>query len=247
MPLFSEHLSVLTLVYQRAFALRAIFDNLYAVRLARRGQPITWFVALSPRVSTEVVSTISDIQREQLATNRGPRIELLQAPFSPLGVTERFMELRQWQLSFAPPGWAILWDDDQCLANPGELAGHLDPSKNTDLVYATKVFFWDSDEQVATHLPTHRSVFLFRRREGDVFDLGRTLHAPVGVHDAPREVADLKGALLDYGYMRQEDRARCWSEYKKVGKLDAATFPLIQEPTLQSWSGPFPLRHRHAR
>lgn len=237
-------LSVLTLLYKREFVLPAIFQNLVDLRAALPHLDVTWHLALSPRVSLDVLDTINKLQHLQVDHRLGPRIEVYPAPLNPLDDKERFMELRQWQLSFAPPGWAVLWDDDQVLANPSEFAQHF--HSDVDLLYATKVFFWDSDDQVATHLPPHRSVFFFRRRDGDQFPLGRTIHAPVDVHDNPRGVADLRGALLDYGYMRRDDRLRCWNEYKRVGKIDAATLALVREdPPLERWSGPFPLR-QHA-
>lgn len=209
----------------------------------RGGLDIHWYVTFS-KPSSEVIRVVNDLV--QLKWETLP-ITVNEAPFSPLGgPAERFMELRQWQLDQAAmTDWSVIWDDDQVLERPRDVKQFLqDP--DVDLVYATKTYFWNNDSTVALHFPTHRSVFFFRRRDGDRFPHDRTIHAPISVHDTPRKVVDLGGTLLDYGYMCKEDRQRCWLEYKRCGKIDPVTLGLIQEnPPTRIWPGPFPLRGRH--
>ncbi len=164
-------------------------------------------------------------------------ISVSEAPFDPLAVTERFMELRQFQLDKIPADCThgVIWDDDHLLEDPGELIAAVDDG--ADLTYIKKIFFWDTPYQIATHFPEHNSVFVFKRLPGDNYDMSRMLHAPQRVHDAPDKVVQLNGRLLDYGYMDPVDRQRCWDDYKRVGKIDAATLPLISTPTLEPWAG----------
>lgn len=170
-------------------------------------------------------------------SDAGKAVQLLEAPFSPLAERERFMELRQWQLSQLPSrgDYGAIWDDDHILEDPAELVRVL--QDGADLVYATKIHFWDSPRFYTTRLPVHNSVFVFRQLPGDSFPLDRVIHAPGRVHDSAEKVVQLKGHLLDYGYMRAEDRKRCWDDYRRVGKIDAATTPLVQPPATQYWHG----------
>ncbi len=222
----------MTLLHARPHYLRAIARNLRSVTL-----PVEWQIVLNRPTST-VIAELNFVLR-----HLGKLVQpmLLDAPFSPLDKVERFMELRQWQLErLSPCDYGVIWDDDHVLADPAAVRGVL--LQGPDLVYATKTFFWDSDALVATHLPPHRSAFFFRWLKDDAFPLDRTIHAPARIHDTAKVTVDMPGGLLDFGYMRREDRERCWRDYKRVGKIDAATLPLIQEPALAHWPGPYPLR-----
>ena len=225
-------LGVMTLLHARHAYIRHIARSL---RLT--GMPVEWQVVLN-RPTSKVVSELNHALYH-LPNSIKP--VLLDAPFSPLDKVERFMELRQWQLErLSPCDYGVIWDDDHVLPDPRGVRAVL--LELPDLVYATKVFFWGDDATVATHLPPHRSVFFFRYLQGDAFDQARVLHAPARIHDTAKVITDLPGGLLDYGYMDKDDRDRCWRDYKRVGKIDAATLPLIQTPSLAHWPGPYPLR-----
>jgi len=166
------------------------------------------------------------------------QIEILEAPFNPLEQYERFMELRRWQAERLPRDckYACIWDDDHILEDAREFKDAL--GFGFDLCYAEKLFFWNSTKTYTTHIPRHNSVFAYRCLPGDTFPLDRTIHAPVKIHDTAEKIVQLKGRLLDYGYLRALDRDRCWRDYKKVGKIDAATTAIIQQPKLVLWTGP---------
>lgn len=227
-----HRLGVMTLLHARWRYIRHI-----AACLTRIALPVEWQLVLN-RPASKVVAEMNLALREL-----SPRIRpvILDAPFSPLDKVERFMELRQWQLErLSPCDYGVIWDDDHVVADPKGVRAAL--LELPDLVYATKYFFWDNDATVATHFPEHRSVFFFRWLKDDAFDLTRTLHAPARIHDTAKVVTELPGGLLDFGYMEREDRERCWRDYRRVGKIDAATLPLIQTPALAHWPGPYPLR-----
>jgi hypothetical protein len=143
----------------------------------------------------------------------------------------RSLQLVEMQLE--NPRFICIWDDDHILEDPDEAARKLS-RRDYDLVYATKAFFWDSLDNISTAFPAHRSVFFFRNLPGDEFPLDRMIHAPTCVHESKR-VVDLKGKLLDVGYLLRENRQYVWEQYKRTGKIDAATLPLVREPTLTPW------------
>ena len=231
-PEDAPRLGVMTLLHARHAYIRAIAASIRQMCL-----PVEWQIVLNRPTSKVVAELNAALAR----LHPSVRPTLLDAPFSPLDKVERFMELRQWQLErLSPCDYAALWDDDHVLGDPKAVRATL--LENPDLVYATKTFFWDNDASVNTRLPPHRSAFFFRYLAGDAFPLDRTIHAPARVHDTAKIVVDLPGGLLDYGYMTLEDRERCWRDYKRVGKIDAATLPLIQPPVLAGWPGPYPLR-----
>lgn len=162
-------------------------------------------------------------------------IVVKEAPFPALaGGVERFMELRQIQLDMIRgrhPAYGVIWDDDHVLADVDEAKAVL--ADQPDLVYASKLFLWDSQETYNDAMPQHRSVFFFRMLEGDQFPLDRTIHAPARIHDTASKVVDLQAPLLDHGYRHQKDREKIFKEYVRVGKIDAATVPLVEPPTLK--------------
>jgi hypothetical protein len=47
--------------------------------------------------------------------------------------------------------------------------------------------------------------------------------------------SDVRSPLLDIGYLTDTERRRCFDAYKRVGKIDAATLPLVKEPQLAYW------------
>lgn len=225
-----KKLGVMLLCHERHQYLRAIYQCLQRMRTT------THLQITANRPNSRVVSVIQDIAAD---ADYDPLIDvkILRAPFDPLEKGERFMELRQWQLEHLPDTeYGVIWDDDHFLADPAEAHQLLHrPRKSVDLVYATKLFFWDSLDTITTHLPRHRSVFFFRRLPGDKFPTDRTIHAPAQIHDTAITVRDLKTPLLDYGYLSKADRERCWNDYKRAGKIDAATLALLKEPKLQKY------------
>lgn len=222
-------LGVMQLVHARPDLLPAIWRNMRQLRVQTHLQ-----VVLS-RPTREVLDKV--IALENKPTSK-LTVEVLEAPFSPLDDTERFRELRRWQHERLPEDcdYGVLWDDDHLLEYP-DLCAKLLRSGAWDLLYATKLFFWDSPAQFTTHIPTHRSVFFFRCLPADAFPLDRTIHAPARIHDTGKKVGDLPGYLLDYGYMTPFDRERCWNDYKRVGKIDPATLALVSPPDLHEWRG----------
>lgn len=222
----------MTILHRREFAIRAIHRQ-----LSELDCDVHWQLVLN-KPSSEVLGEVGyvvDQPRERVT------VDVLDAPFSPLERKERFMELRQWQLERVPLStWGVLWDDDHVLGDVAESALKL--HERWDLIYATKLFFWNDDEHFTTHVPVHRSVFYFRMLAGDRYPLDRTIHAPAIVHDSGQKTTDLQAPLLDYGYMDARDRERCWADYKRVGKIDPATLAIVQEPKLHAWGGPYPLR-----
>lgn len=143
------------------------------------------------------------------------------------------MEMRNHQLGLVQlenPKFACICDDDHILEDPDEARRKLE-RRDYDLVYATKIMFWDDLTKVSSAFPKHRSVLFFRSLPGDHFDPDRIVHAPQMIHTSARTV-DLKGGLLDVGYLYSEDRERVWARYKRTGKIDAATLPLIRQPQL---------------
>jgi hypothetical protein len=184
------------------------------------------------RPNSEVIREVNHLEKHATYD-----IQVVEAPFNPLeaGKGERFMELRRWQHDLLPPcDYGVIWDDDHYLEDPQE-ARKLLECREWDLIYATKAFFWGDREHIATHIPTHRSVFFFRCLPGDEYPLDRVIHAPSQIHDNATQVTDLRSKLLDFGYLNRADRDRCWADYKGVGKIDSATSALIDEPTLELW------------
>lgn len=144
---------------------------------------------------------------------------------------ENFMFIRNQQLLRVETPYASIWDDDHLLADPAEARAAL--AEEPDLLYATKKYLWDSCDRHNAALPVHRSVFFFRVLAGDRFPLDRTINAPTRVHDEARRVADLRGPLLDCGYLTAAERARVLKAYKRAGKLDALTLGLTRPSDLQ--------------
>lgn len=236
-----KKLGVMTLVHSRAHLLEAIFRQM--PKLGR----VHWQIVLS-KPTADVLYEVDRIYTLLLYRAAGLEIEILEAPFSPLEERERFMELRKWQAEHLPPDcdYACIWDDDHILEDPAELKALMN-GEGFDLAYATKLFFWDSPKTYTTHIPVHRSVFVYRVLPGDAFPVDRTIHAPEQIHDRAAHVIDLKGRLLDYGYMRSLDRERCWRDYKRVGKIDPATVAIVQPPSLHPWGGHDPYSRRKGR
>lgn len=216
------------LVHSRAHVLAHIVNQM----------PKIGHVHLQIVLSTPSSDVLYEVDRLfHMKHNRRLKIEILEAPFNPLDQYERFMELRRWQAARLPKNckYAIIWDDDHILEDPAELRDEI--RAGFDLAYAEKVFFWNSTKTYTTHIPRHNSVFAYRCLHGDLFPLDRTIHAPSQIHDTAQKIVQLKGRLLDYGYLRALDRDRCWRDYKKVGKIDAATTAIIQQPQLVLWKG----------
>lgn len=224
------HLGVMLTVHARPFLLYPIFRQISAFRAKTH---------LQVTLSRPTAAVIEQVQRFlDCPISKNVTVELIEAPFNPLAPgKERFMELRQWQLERLPAAcnYAVIWDDDHVLEDPDEV---LDAMRDKmDLTYIRKVFFWDNPTTISTAFPEHNSCFVFRRLPGDKFDMDRVLHAPATIHDTAKKVIQLQGRLLDYGYMHADDRARCWDDYKRVGKIDPATRPLVEAPRLAPWPG----------
>lgn len=166
----------------------------------------------------------------------GPeRYVVYDAIFPALGERERWMQLRQFQFKTAcdkfDPTHGCIWDDDHILADLDDATQKL--REDWDLVYATKLFLWDTADRYNARMPQHRSVFFFKVLPGDAFPVDRTIHAPIGIHDFAKKITDLKAPLLDYGYMHRLARERVFRDYVRVGKIDAATRPLVEPPDLR--------------
>lgn len=177
------------------------------------------------------------IAAAERAAAKYPGVEVLAAPFPAVADREYFMELRNWQLDQIRrhnPEFVALWDDDHILERPREVAQYL--RGGFDLVYIRKLFFWDTLDQFNTAIPEHNSVLFFRVLPDDRYPLDRVIHAPLQVHDSPlsRKV-QVTSRLLDVGYLHQSDRERVFKVYARAGKLDAATLPLMNSPTLREY------------
>lgn len=197
-------------------------------------------LALTPNVFFSVILDDPDPGAEEglelmRALLRPDQIIVYDAPFPALGERERWMELRQFQFKVAVdqfnPTHGVIWDDDHYLADVDDARQKL--REDWDLVYATKLFLWDSATQYNAKMPAHRSVFFFKVLPGDAFPMDRTIHAPIGIHDFAKKITDLKAPLLDFGYMHRVNRERVFRDYVRVGKIDAATRPLVEEPHLK--------------
>lgn len=151
---------------------------------------------------------------------------------------ERYMDLRNVQVEAMEqdnPKYIAFWDDDQILQDPEELAAVV-RADQSDLIYATKQYLWDSPRQYTTHLPKHTSVFVWRHTRGDRFptDNRRIIQAPVGVHDNPASRRyDLCTALLDVGYMFEKERRQIFKAYARAGKVDDLVLGLLDKPVLK--------------
>lgn len=168
-------------------------------------------------------------------------VQVLEAPFGPcdMGHAERFFELRTWQIAQLPDDctYGVLWDDDHVLENESEFL-ELIKKGTADLIYGTKVFFWGSHNTYTTHIPKHRSLFAWRHYPGDrIPSKFEGMPGPLTAHRKAKNIVDLEGKLLDYGYVSEEDRTRVWQEYKRVGKMDNYVLALLKKPQLHDWTG----------
>jgi hypothetical protein len=168
-------------------------------------------------------------------------IQVVETPFGPLdpGYPERFFELRTWQMQQLPADctYGVLWDDDHLLEDEPEFL-ELIKKGAADLIYGTRLFFWGSHQTYTTHLPVHRSLFAWRHHPGDrIPNKFEGKPGPEIAHRRAKNIVDLEGKLLDYGYVSEEDRTRVWQEYKRVGKLDAYVLALVRKPQLHDWIG----------
>lgn len=183
-------------------------------------------------------------QMEEVLVKGGAQVYVEDAAHPALGERERFMELRQQQFKIAVdnfnPTHGVILDDDGVFADVDEARQAL--HSDADLVYGTKLFLWDDAEHYNARMPTHRSVVFFRCLPGDFFPINRTIHAPLGIHDHAQKITDLKAPILDYGYIHRLNRERCFRDYVRVGKIDACTRPLVEEPDLR----PVPNEYRGA-
>lgn len=212
-------LGVMVLCHARPYILRDIVDQ-------------AWTLADEVRVEF-MLDRINGAVSDAVFTSGCDRV--LDAPVPALDHKENFMEVRraQWHsMRTWEPDYAVLWDDDHLLEGPREARRVLEG--RPDLVYATKAHLWDSVKQENIRFPTHRSPFFFRCLPDDDYPLDRMIHAPAGIHDHATKVVDLKGRLLDIGYIERGERARVWAAYKRAGKIDAATLPLIKKPIYRS-------------
>lgn len=220
------------IVHKRDQYLRSIARN-----IRQMGIKTHWQIVMN-QPSRAVLSELNAIEQDLPLQ---VTVDIKEAPFSPLEHgRERWPEFRQWQLERLPEtNYGVIWDDDHLLADPTVVEPLL--RQEPDLAYITKLFFWGTPVTYTTHIPTHRSVFFFRRVEGERFHQHRILHAPLPIHDEAARIVDVPTQLLDYGYMDTRDRERCWLDYKRAGKIDAATLAIVRRPCLQEWKGPVPL------
>lgn len=172
-----------------------------------------------------------EVEREaEQAARRWPGVRPLRAPFGALTHRENFMELREWQrhqMDTLHPKWCCISDDDHVLSHPEEARRALEADQH-DLFHVRKLYLWDSPLTANLGLPLHNSVYFYRRLDGDRFG-GRVINAPDRVHDTGRRT-DLKGWLLDVGYLTASERRRVWAAYKRAGKIDPLTLGLVVAP-----------------
>jgi hypothetical protein len=220
----AKTLGVALTVHRRPQYLRRIAHSILCY-----GVDFRVLVTLS-RPTSSVVSEVEHLQRML------PNVTLVEAPFNPLepGEPERFMELRDWQWQqLQDCRYFCLHDDDHWLSDPPEVEEVL--NLNPDIVYVDKSYFWD-EMHVNRAMPRHRSGFLYRVMPGDTWR--PRVPSPVNLHrKRPLKVLDMEGHLLDFGYATHEDRQKCWSDYRGVGKIDAVTMGLLREPELVRWKG----------
>lgn len=148
---------------------------------------------------------------------------------------ERYMEARNVQLEALhddEPEYVAFWDDDFLMASPEEAVAFIRGGL-ADLVYARKLYLWDSLRHYTTHLPEHNSVFLFRRRRGDQFPLDRMIQAPEPLHSEAKHIMQMNSPLLDVGYLHADERRQIFKNYGKAGKIDQLTQGLLAEPQLK--------------
>jgi hypothetical protein len=182
------------------------------------------------RPSTDVIRVVEQIQREHADS-----VVVNAAPFPALDAVERFNELRNWQvdqLRDYNPKYFVMMDDDGVFADPGALRRALSSTLDPEVVYATKYFLWDGLDQINRRLPRHRSSVAFKIRPGETFpplNMDETRRPPNTIF------SDVRSPLLDIGYLTDTERRRCFDAYKRVGKIDAATLPLVKSPELAYW------------
>ena len=224
-------LSVILQVHQRHEMLMPIVRQISALRCAD-------LLICYDRPSLRVKQICSQIVNMHPDGIRNVVESVLPFPILSPGRPERWGEARNfvWEQRAPDTTHGIMWDDDQIVEDLDELRKHLYHT-DFDLVYATKAFFWDDAEHVNEACFKCRSPFLFRALPGDRFSESRVDHCPQRVHDNPRSQTDLQCKLLDFGYLKEEDRLRVWEAYKRCGKIDAATTPLIQPPRLVPYTG----------
>jgi hypothetical protein len=127
---------------------------------------------------------------------------------------------------------ASIWDDDMILSKrlERELRGHLQDFRY-DRVMAQSWFLWDDGDHVNMNFPPHWSTIVWRIAAGDRMPT-------TFVHQATERVAQsnnylrLDNPLLNYGYMRAEDRPLIWETARKAGRIDAHTLTLVKPPKL---------------
>lgn len=157
-------------------------------------------------------------------------------------VGEHYMAARQWQLEqltkACTPDYIALWDDDHILEDPDEAREVLECGE-ADLIYATKVFLWNSLTSENSKIPTHCSPLFFRHLPGDAYPASerKMIHAPECVHDQPSaKKVMLRGRLMDIGYLTVSERCRVATEYFRAGKIDAATMAVVDDPALRPFT-----------
>jgi hypothetical protein len=217
-------LGVLLLAHRRPALLPLI------VRQIKGAWPLSCIQIALDRPSPAVLEVVQDLSRVE-------GVEVLRCPMPAVAERENFMAVREWQrqqMASRDPKYMAIWDDDHVLESTAEAKA--DMAAGIDLLYAVKVFLWDSLQMVNTRMPEHRSVLFFRVRPGDAFPLDRMIHAPADVHDHPGSTALLGARLIDVGYLDAAERAQIFARYARAGKIDAATKPLVEPPALKRFN-----------
>ena len=214
----------LTLCHKRPQLLQLIDRQRKAV------DPTSVLALTLDRPTTDVIRAVERVQRDSPES-----VVVNNAPFPALDTVERFNELRNWQvdqLRDYNPKYFVIFDDDAIFASAGAFRRALGSTLDPDVVYATKYFLWDGLDRINQRLPRHRSSVAFKIRPGETFP-------PLNMDETRRPsdtiFADVRSPLLDIGYLTEADRRRCFDAYKRVGKIDAATLPLVKEPQLAYW------------
>ena len=147
-----------------------------------------------------------------------------------------FRLLRQQQLASLHNDveYAALHDDDQILSADALTRLQRALDAGVPMLFARRMYLWDRPHLENAAMPVHLAAYHFPVEPGDDFPDSRTIHAPARVYDrhADRAASEPHLIVYDVGYLDADERARVWESYRRAGKLDPATYALIEEPLL---------------
>lgn len=188
----------------------------------------------------------SEAVRAAVVKACGCEVRHWDAPFAALTHKEQFIELRDWQLrkmnELDSPEWCAMWDDDLLFEDPEEARSAM-AGGQYDLLYSRKRFLWETPDQENIGFPVHNSIQLFRNLPGQKWT--KMVQAPSPLCDEGRP-GQLKGDMLDVGYLTAADRERVFAAYKRTPKLtDPYTVGLVDpRPPLAPFKSNSPWHER---